>query len=54
MIPTQHPASTRSESISDGVRGDWSRGPVETENKNKNDNEGARGNPLRDLPECSG
>ena len=31
VIPTQDPASTRSESMSDGVRGDSSRGPAKTE-----------------------
>ena len=51
VIPTQHPASARNESMSDGVRGNSSRGPSEIENPNKNDNEGARGGPLRDLPE---
>ena len=39
--------------MSDGVRGDWSRGPAETENPNKSDNEGVRRDPLRDLPEWS-
>ena len=48
---TQHPASAGSESVSDGVRGNSSRGPAETENPNKNDNEGVRGDPLRDMPE---
>ena len=52
VIPTQHPASTRSESMSDGVRGNSSRGPAETENPNKNDdNEEVRGNLSHDLPE---
>ena len=37
--------------MSDGVRGNSSRGPAETENPNKNDNEGVRRDPLRDLPE---
>ena len=32
---TQHPASTGSESVSDGVRGTSSHGPAETENPNK-------------------
>ena len=36
VIPTQHPASTRSENMSDGVRGDPPRGPAKTENPNKN------------------
>ena len=49
---TQHPASTGSESVSDEVRGDSSRGPAETENPNKNDdNEEVLSDPLRDLPE---
>ena len=35
----------------DEVRRDSSRGPAETENPNKNDdNEEVRGDPLRDLP----
>ena len=38
--------------MSDGVRGDSSRGKVETENPNKNqDSEGVRSDPLRDLLE---
>ena len=37
--------------MSDEVRGDSSRGPTETENPNKNDNEEVRGETLRDLPE---
>ena len=49
---TEHPASTRSESVSDEVRGDSSRGPAETENPNKNeDNEEVRGDPSHGLPE---
>ena len=51
LTPTQHPASTRSESMSDEVRGDSSPGPAETENSNKNDNEGVRGDPFRNLQE---
>ena len=51
LTPTQHPASIRSKSMSDEVRGDSSRGPTETENPNKNDNEEVRGETLRDLPE---
>ena len=43
--------TARSGSMSDGVRGDSSRGPAETENPNKNDNEIVQGDPLRDLPE---
>ena len=37
--PAQHPASKGSESVSDGVRGNSSRGPAETENSNKNEPE---------------
>ena len=37
--------------MSDEVRGDSSRGPVETENPNKNDNEEVRRDPPRGLPE---
>ena len=48
---TQHPASARSESMRDGVRGNSSRGSGETEKPTVNDNEGVRGDPLRDLPE---
>ena len=51
MTRTAHPASTRSENMSDGVRGNSSRGPAETENPNKIDNEGVRRDTLRDLPE---
>ena len=47
VIPTQHPASTRSESLSDRVPKDPSRGPSETENPKKNDNEEVRSDPLR-------
>ena len=36
--------------MSEEVRGDSSRGSAETEKPNKNDN-GVRGDPLRDLPE---
>ena len=53
-VPTQHPASTRSESTSsiERVRGDSSREPEENPNPNQNDdNERVRGDPLRDLPE---
>ena len=35
VTPTQHPASTRSEGMSEEVRGDSSRGPPETENPKK-------------------
>ena len=51
VIPTQHTASIRSESMSEEVRGDSSRGPAETEKPHKNDNEEVRGDPLRGLPE---
>ena len=45
VIPTQHPASTRSESTSSTVRANPSHEPAETENTNKNgDNETLRGN----------
>ena len=37
--------------MSEEVRGDSSCGPAETENPNKNDNEGVRSDPLRDLRE---
>ena len=51
VTPTQHPASLRTESMSE-VRGDSSRGPAETDNpNNKNDNEEVRSDPLRDQPE---
>ena len=36
--------------MSDSVRGNPSRGPTETESPNKNEYEGARSDPLRDLP----
>ena len=39
--------------MSDGVRGNSSRRPAETENPKKHDNEGLRRDPLRDLPEWS-
>ena len=45
-IPTLHPASSRSESMSEEVRGDSSHGPTETENPNKNDDEEVRGDPF--------
>ena len=52
VIPTLHPASTRSESTSSTVRGSPSHEPAETENTHKNeDNETVRGNWLGDLPE---
>ena len=37
--------------MSDGVRGNSSRGPAETENPNKTDNERIRRDPLRNLPD---
>ena len=49
---SQHPTSRRSESMSDEVRGDSSRGPAETENPNKNDNEEVRGDPTRERPDA--
>ena len=42
VTDTDNAASTRSETISEEVRGNSSHGPVETENPNKNDNEGVR------------
>ena len=48
---TEYPASTRSGSMSEEVRGN-THGPAETENPNTNvDNEEVRGNSLHDLPE---
>ena len=41
----------KSESMSGEVQGNLSHEPAEIENPNKNDDEGVRGNPLRDLPE---
>ena len=37
VTPTEHPASTRSESMSEEVWGNSSHGPAETESPNKND-----------------
>ena len=52
VIPTLHPASTRSESTSSKGRGHPSHEPAETTDTNKNgDNETIRRNPLHDLPE---
>ena len=52
VTPTEHPASTRSESMSEEVRGNSSHGPAETENPNKNDdNEEVRRNSSHDLPD---
>ena len=51
-VPTQHPASTRSESTSSTIRRDPSDEPKVTKNTHKNgDNETVRGNALHDLPE---
>ena len=50
VTPTEHPASTRSESRSEEVRGNSSHRPAETENPNTNgDNEEVRGNSSHDL-----
>ena len=47
VTPTEHPASTRSESMSEEVRGNSSRGKAEDENPNKNDdNEGLHRKPV--------
>ena len=52
VTPTEHPASTRSENMSEEVQGNLSHGPAETENPNKNDdNEEVQGNLSHDLPE---
>ena len=54
VVPTQHSASTRSESTCsiERVRRDPSREPEENQNLNNNkDNERVRGDPLRDLSE---
>ena len=54
VTPTQHPASTRSDSTGciEAAWGDPSLGPAETENPNENrDDYGAQGDPLRDLPD---
>ena len=51
VTPTQHPASTGSESESDVLRGNPSRGPAETENTNDNDNEEGGGDSSHDLTE---
>ena len=49
---TEHPPSTRSDSMSKEVHGNVSHGTAETENPNKNDdNEEGRGNLSHDLPE---
>ena len=52
VTTTEHPASTRSENMSDEVQGNLSHGPAETENPNKNDdNEEVQGNLSHALPE---
>ena len=54
VTPTEHPASTRSENMSEEVQGNLSHGPAQRENPNKNDdNEEVRGNLSHDLPECT-
>ena len=51
MTPTEHPASTRSENMSEEVQGNSSHGPAETENTDKNDdNEEVQRNSSHDLP----
>ena len=53
VTPTEHFESTRSESMSEEVRGNSSHGPAETEEPNKNDdNKEVRGNSSHHLPEC--
>ena len=39
VTPTEHPASARSEGMSEEVRGNSSHGPAETETQNKNDDD---------------
>ena len=51
VITTEYPATERSESMSESVRGNPSHEPAETEKTYKNDNEGVRRDPLRDPPE---
>ena len=52
VAPTEHPASTRSESVSEEQQGNLSHGPAETETlTKKDDNEQVRGNLSPDLPE---
>ena len=52
VVPTEHPASTRSENMSEEVQENLSHGPAETENPKKNEDSGlAQGNPLLELPE---
>ena len=49
---TEHPASTRSENMSEEVQGNLSHGPAETENPHKNDDDvDVQGNLSHDLPE---
>ena len=48
----EHPASTKSDSMSEEIQGNSSHGPAGTENPNKNDdNEEVRGDSSRGLPE---
>ena len=52
VTSTEHPASTTSESMSEEVQGNLSRGPAESENSDKNgDNEEVPGNLSHDRPE---
>ena len=52
MTLTEHPAPTRSESMSEEVRGNSSHGPAKTENQyKKDDNEEVRGDLSCGLPE---
>ena len=52
VTTTEHPATERSESMSEEVQGNLSHVPAETENPNKNDdNEEVQGNLSHDLPE---
>ena len=52
VITTEYPATERSDSMSESVRGNPSHEPAETENPNKNDdNEEVQGNSSHDLPE---
>ena len=52
VTTTDHPAPTRSESVSEEVRGNSSHGPAEIENPNKNEDvEEVRGNSSHEVPE---
>ena len=52
VTPTEHPALTRSESMSEEVQGNLSHGPAETENPNTNDdNEEVQGDSSRGTAE---